>query len=332
VRYRALIERVMAGRSADTCPVAFWQHQPVADQETQSLVEATLAFQVRFDCDLVKISPASTFQLRDYGLTDAWRGDALGRREIGPGIIHTADDWAQLPTLDPEQGFVARHVACAREVRRRLPDDVPVIQTVFNPVFQAAALCGDRWTEHLRAHADAVQHGLGILTRNTVRLIEALREVGVDGIYLVSQHARAGAMTASEYLRIALGADRACLDASAAMPLRVMHLHGSHVFAAEATALPIEVLHLAEEAGNPSSDALLTSGSYTVCTGPGQDGLIHTGTAEQAAQETAAVLRRLKGPRFILGAGCVLALDTPGANVRAAIAEARRPRPDRTDA
>lgn len=295
------------------------------------MVAATLRFQERFDCDFVKITPASTFQVRDYGLTDAWRGDSLGRRAIGPGIIREPEDWARLPTLDPEAGFVSRHLGCAREVRRRLGGEVPVIQSVFDPLFQAAVLGGDVFGSHLREHAGAVEQGIGILARNTVALIEALRGAGVDGIYLVSQHARRGAMDAGAFRRFGQGAARACLEAAAAMPLNFLHVHGDHIHAAEAMELPVRVVHFSEDPGNPSVEDVLREGRLGVSTGPGQDGAVRRGTATQAADEVAAVLRRLKGPRFVLGAGCVLPLDTPEENIRAAMAEARRPRPDRDE-
>jgi uroporphyrinogen decarboxylase len=332
LRNRELVQHILAGGRHETCPVTFWQHQPVADQETATLVEATVRFQERFDCDLVKMTPASTFQVRDYGLTDAWRGDSLGRRAIGPGIIRSADDWGRLPRLDPESGFIARHLACAREVRCRLDPGVPVLQSVFNPLFQAAVLGGELFVEHLREHPGAVEQGLAILTRNTVCFIEALVEAGVDGIYLVAQHARRGAMDGGFYERFGKPSDRACLAAAAAMPFNFFHLHGEQIHASQALELPLAVLHFSEDPGNPCPEELLRDGRCGVSTGPGQDGLIRRGTAVEAAGETEAVLRRLKGPRFLLGAGCVLALDTPEENIRAAMEVARTPRPDRAGA
>lgn len=332
LRHRDLVEHVLEGGRSQVCPAAFWQHHPVADQEEAAMVAATLRFQERFDCDLVKITPASTFQVRDYGLTDAWRGDPLGRRAIGPGIIRAPEDWGRLPTLDPEAGFVSRHLGCAREVRRRLGAGVPVIQTVFDPLFQAAALGGEVFGSHLREHAGAVQEGMRRLVGNTVALIEALAGAGVDGIYLVTQHARRGAMDAGAFRMFGQGAARACLEAASSMPLNFLHVHGDHIHALEAMELPVRVVHFSEDPGNPRPEDVLAEGRLGMSTGPGQDGWIRRGTATQAADEAGAVLRRLKGPRFVLGAGCVLPLDTPEENIHAVLAEARRPRPDRDEA
>ena len=58
-----------------------------------------------------------------------------------------------------------------------------------------------------------------------------LHGYGYDGIYLVAQHARDGALSEQTYKEFALPADRACLEAAAALPLNVMHLHGESVHA-----------------------------------------------------------------------------------------------------
>lgn len=81
------IEQARQSKPGAAVPVAFWQHHPVADQHEERLADATCAFQARFDCDLVTITPASSFQLRDLGQTDSWTGDPIGRRTFGPGPV-----------------------------------------------------------------------------------------------------------------------------------------------------------------------------------------------------------------------------------------------------
>lgn len=329
-KYRDLIDSVLSGESQSTCPVAFWQHHPVADQEAGTMRDATLAFQRRFDCDFVKITPASTFQLRDHGLEDEWRGDALGRRWIGPGVIREAADWRALRELDPAVGFAGRHLDCARMVRRALDPEIPVVQTVFLPLFQAAALGGDRFLRDCAENPEDVAMGLEILGRNTVKLIVALLDAGIDGVFLVAQHARAGVFAEERYAELAGASDRACLAAAAGMPLNFFHLHGESVHLG---ALPDDapaVLHYEEGPGHAAMDELLRSGRR-VAGGPCQAGWIRTGTPEEVSEATKLLLRRCKGPRFLLSAGCVLTQDTPAANVEAAVREARSLRPDRDD-
>lgn len=329
-RYRELLSQVLHGEPAPVCPVAFWQHHPVADQAASTLLDSTLAFQSRHDCDVVKVTPASTFQLRDYGVTDAWRGDPLGRRWIGPGIVRNPEDWERLPSLDPWDGFLGRHLRCAADLRQRLDPAIPVVQSIFNPMFQAAVLGGDAWITHLASHPSSVEEGLRRITANTLRLVHALAEARIDGIYLVSQHARAGALPASAYERLGWPSDAACLaSAREAMPFSFLHLHGHPVLLPPTPLAGRCVLHYSQDPGNPDPASLLQHGPWPISTGPAQDGHIRSGSPAQAHAEASLILERLKGPRFILGAACVLPLDTPRENIDAAIRAARTPRPDR---
>ena len=329
IKYRELMLAVLEGQRTSTCPVGLWRHHPVADQESESMAAATFDFQARHDCDFVKVTPASTYQLRDYGLADAWRGDSLGRRWIGPGVVHHAEQWRHLPRLDPTMGFIGRHLACARALRRRLDPAIPVIQTVFNPMFQAACLGGDKFRDHCEQDPESVAAGMEILRWNTVLLIEALVEAGIDGVYLVAQNARAGAMTPEDYARVSRGTDRSCLEAAGCLQLNFLHLHGDAIHVSAAPTGNDCVLHFSEGRGNPDAAHLLAERGRCLSTGPDQAGLIRIGTPEEAYGEAEAILKRLKGPGFLLSSACVVTLDTPGENIDAVIRAARTPRPDR---
>jgi uroporphyrinogen decarboxylase len=216
-------------------------------------------------------------------------------------------------------------------VRRALERHVPVVQTVFLPLFQAAALGGERFLRDCAENPDEVAAGLEVLSRNTVQLIEALVDAGADGVFLVAQQARSGVFAEERYAEVAGASDRACLAAAAEMPLNFFHLHGEGVHLAAVPEDHAVVLHYEEGGGNPPAEAVLRDAGRMVSSGPCQQGWIRTGTPEAVRQETKELLRRCKGPRFLLSAGCVLTQDTPAANVDALIAEARSPRPDRDE-
>ena len=148
-RYRELLTAVLAGAPAPVCPVFAHQHHPAADQDGERLAEATVAWQARFDFDLVKLTPASTWQIRDYGVEDAPDpDDALGRRRITRRVVTVPEDWLHLPRLDPGRGFTAEILRAAALVRRALPG-MPVVATVYSPAAQAAKLTEpDEWVGH----------------------------------------------------------------------------------------------------------------------------------------------------------------------------------------
>jgi uroporphyrinogen decarboxylase len=322
-RYRELLTAVLAGEPMPVCPVFAHRHHPSADQDGERLAEVTLAWQARFDFDLVKLTPASTWQIVDYGVEDAPDpDDALGRRRITRRVVTVAEDWHRLPRLDPGRGFVTEILRAAGLIRRALPG-VPVVATVYGPAAQAAKLAEtDLLAVHVREAPEAVAAGLRTITANTVRVIRALADTGIDGVFLAVQNARAGAFTADAYAGFGLPGDIACLEAALGLPLNILHLHGDGVHHGLFRDRLPALLHLEASPGNPAPEALLAGGG--VATGPSPWGVLSSGSAVEAFAETEALLMRLKGPRFVLAPGCTLPVYTSSANIDALVAAARR--------
>ena len=77
-------ERILAcinGSPVDRPPLVLWRHFPVADQDPVNYAKATLDFQNRFDFDLIKVSPSSSYCLVDWNVKDEWRGNPEGTRD-----------------------------------------------------------------------------------------------------------------------------------------------------------------------------------------------------------------------------------------------------------
>ena len=252
-----LLGPTLAGDRVEVPAIAFWKHHPVADQDGRALAEATLAFQRRVDCDWVKLGPASSYQLVDYGLRDEWIPDGLGRRTVTHRPISHPSDWLRLPELRPGGGFTGEMLGCALRVRRALPREIPLVATIFNPIFQAVALAGmERFLEHIETSPNEVSQGLATITANTTALMHAFRGAGVDGFYLATQHASPAVMAWRIYCRWGSPGDKACLGAMHGA-LSIMHLHGEGV-PLNACPNDAQVLHYdCALPGNPSvADAM----------------------------------------------------------------------------
>ena len=118
---RERLERTIAGQETDRVPVALWRHWPGDDQRAADLAEATVAFQRRWDFDFVKVSPASSFCVVDYGVQDRWEGHIEGTRTYIKRAVHRSLDWTELRVLDPTKGALGRQRSAppaARSVRR----------------------------------------------------------------------------------------------------------------------------------------------------------------------------------------------------------------------
>src|SRR5512138_2373082 len=135
--HKERIQACLDNQTLDRPPVALWRHFPVDDQDPKSLAEATLHFQRTFDFDLVKVTPASSFCLKDWGIEDEWRGATEGTREYTRPVIQNPEDWTRLEPLDPFTGYLGQQLHCLRLIIYELGPTTPVLQTIFSPLSQA---------------------------------------------------------------------------------------------------------------------------------------------------------------------------------------------------
>jgi len=314
-------ERVQAcinNESLDRPPVALWRHFPVDDQSPEALAAATLNFQQAYDFDLVKVTPASSFCVKDWGVEDQWMGDTEGTRRYTKHIIENPLDWERLPSLDPTSPHLAGQLACLRLIRAGLDSDTPLLQTIFSPLAQAKYLAGDdRLISHLRLYPDEVMKGLATITETTRRFVEACLETGIDGVFYAIQHAQASLLTFEEYKTFGLPLDQNILEPAQELWCNLLHLHGHDVYFSILDSLQFPIANWHDRETSPSLAEAQTLFAGAVCGGMRQDTLVYDNQAE-VREEAAGAIRQTNGKRFILGTGCVVPVIASHGNILAA--------------
>ena len=112
--HRERMEKCLAGDKPDRVPLALWRHFPVDDQSPETMAGATINFQRIFDLDIIKVSPSSSYCLRDWGVKDEWIGAPEGTRDYIDALIKLPDDWEKLSILDPDKGSLGKQISCLR--------------------------------------------------------------------------------------------------------------------------------------------------------------------------------------------------------------------------
>ncbi|MGB9673113.1 MAG: uroporphyrinogen decarboxylase, partial [Anaerolineales bacterium] len=74
LNHRDRLKVCLQGEIPDRIPVALWRHFPGDDQDPLQLALSTINFQKDYDFDLVKVTPASSFCVKDWGAVDQWNG------------------------------------------------------------------------------------------------------------------------------------------------------------------------------------------------------------------------------------------------------------------
>ena len=315
-------ERLMAairGEPVDRPPVALWRHFPGDDQRPEDLAAATVAFQRRYDFDFVKVTPASSFCLHDWGAQDRWVGSLEGTREYTAYPIQSPEDWHSLRPLDPVQGALGAQLRCLRLIADELVGVVPFIQTIFSPLAQAKNLVGpERLPVHLRRYPDAVRAGLDAITETTVRFVRAAREMGIAGVFYAVQHAQVALLSEEEYAVFGRPDDLRILEAAQGLWLNVLHLHGTDVMFDRLADYPVQVINWHDRETPPTLAEALHRFGGAVCGGLQRWDVVVRSTPDRVRAQAVDAIAQTGGHRFVLGTGCVTPVVAPVSNIRAA--------------
>lgn len=319
---RKRLEACIHGGVPDRAPVALWRHFPVDDQTPEGLASATVDFQRAYDFDFVKVTPASSFCLRAWGVQDEWRGTDEGTRIYTRRAIYSPEDWLRLQPLDPFHGSLGDQLVCLDQIIAAMntPEEVtPVIQTIFNPLSQAKNLVGSELLlMHVRCYPEAVQAGLKTITESILRFIEAARQTGISGIFYAVQHASYSLLSEEEFSRFSIPYDLQILEAVQDLWLNVLHLHGEQVMFDQVARYPVGVINWHDRDTEPSLGPALERFGGALCGGLQRYHTMVLGNPLRVTAEAHDAIQATEGRRLILGTGCVLPTIAPRANILAA--------------
>ncbi|MBN1965447.1 MAG: uroporphyrinogen decarboxylase [Anaerolineae bacterium] len=315
---RERLEKAIAGEAVDRVPVALWRHWPGDDQRAADLARSTVEFQQRYDWDLVKVTPSSSFCITDFGVQDQWVGSLEGTRQYTRRIINRSLDWTELRVLDPRRGGLGRQLECLRLIGEAL-DDVPVIQTIFSPLAQAKNIAGpDALIQYMRTAPDRLHTGLNTITESILRFLDELSRTRIDGIFYAVQHASYAVMSEDEYRAFGRPYDLRILEAlSDKWWFNMLHLHGDAPMFEMVADYPVQSLNWHDRETSPDLATGKTRFPGLVSGGLSRWDPVHQGTPTQVREQARDAITQTGGRRFLLSTGCVSMITTPLSNLRA---------------
>jgi uroporphyrinogen decarboxylase len=315
--HRERLQGFLAGQTIDRLPIALWRHFPVDDQDPNRLAAATINFQNTFDFDLIKVTPASSFCLKDWGAEDKWEGNSEGTRKYTKHVIQSPKDWESLTTLTPNSHFLSKQLECLSIIRKNNNLDTPIIQTIFNPLSQAKNLAGgETLLAHIRLFPEAVMKGLEIIAQGTQDFIDAAIHTGIDGIFYAIQHAQAGIFTISEYVNFGSSFDLKILKAAESLWCNILHLHGTNVYFDLVNDFPVHIINWHDRDTNPTLKEACNKYQGFFCGGLKRE-TISLGSPGDIEQEIEDAISQVSGNRLLLGTGCVVPSIAPYGNILA---------------
>jgi uroporphyrinogen decarboxylase len=314
------LQAAIAGELADRPPVALWRHFPVDDQDPKLLAQAHIAYQNSFDFDFLKVTPASSFCINDYGVQDVWSGNPEGTREYVYHVVQSIHDWEKIEILDPNLGGLGNQLQCLTHLHDKLGDETPFIQTIFNPLSQGKNLAGaNRMLVHLRQNPKTVLEAFERITETTIAFIEQARKRGIAGIFYAIQFGTYEYFTPEDYAEFGEPFDRRILEAADGLWLNVLHLHGENLIFDVAQTYPVQIVNWHDRETKPSLSEGKSQLAAAVCGGLRRWDTMVLGNAEAVSEEAMDAIQSMDGGRgMVLGTGCVVPILAPYGNLMAA--------------
>ena len=316
-------ERVLAtlGRKpVDHLPVSFWRHVPDVDHTARGLADAMLAFQRRWDLDLIKVMSSGVYCVEDWGCRVAYQGSPNGAKTCTQHAVREVSDWAKLRLLEPGQGALGRELEALRLILAGRSDDVPVLHTVFAPLTIARKLAGDRLANDLRDHPDAVKGALDVITETVIRYCAAVAQAGADGIFYASQDASRDVMSEGDHETFGMPYSRRVLESLKGGPLFTMlHVHGQHNYFDQMATLPAASINWHDRLTAPSLGDALKRFAGAAVGGLSEKDTLLKGPPSAVAAQVADAIRQSGGTGVIVAPGCVLPLAVPHDSLEAVV-------------
>ena len=202
----------------------------------------------------------------------------------------------------------AEQLTCLRILRDRLPTDVPLVDTLFEPFFSVLFAVGFSKAALIRAHPAEAATMLDALTETFFDYIAEIRKVPVDGVLyatnacILPPSARGIGSQAFETFHKPY--DMRLLNAMQGL-VRIVHAHGNPLDITRVLDYPCEVLSWSDRLpGNPSIRDLRVQTTKCLMGGVDETRLHERSLPEIRAEVTDAI-QQAGGPRnFILSPGC----------------------------
>ncbi|MDW8107089.1 MAG: uroporphyrinogen decarboxylase family protein [Armatimonadota bacterium] len=309
---RERIEQAIAGGEVDRIPYCFWYHfraepwfpqalhaeyrAPANEATLRAYIDgmsrATYEFWRRYQPDLLKVMHDIPYET-----------------PTGFSFVHTVEDWARLPLLEPDKGHFGAQLEMLKRLREMVPPEVPIITTVFNAFYYANKLSEGKLLEHLALAPDAVREGLQTIQAN-LQLYARLALTVCDGIYYAVNGIGSDAAPREVYAEYFAPLDLALLKAISEGKMNVLHLHGyGELYADLLKDAPAAIVCWSDRATTLS----LTEGRrlFDRCVMGGLNELEFAHTSrERVFQQAREAIDSIGKRGFILAPGCSVPTDT----------------------
>lgn len=318
---RDRIAAAIAGHPVDRVPVSAWGHFFLEETNAQSFADRMVSFQETYDWDFLKVHARASYHVEPFGFEYVPSTSAAQGHTLQSTPVRTPEDWYSLRPTPVDSDAFQEQLRALAIMRERLPQEVPIVMTVFTPLDIADKML-DRdaatLAEHIRQAPDAVGYALSVFSETMKPFVASLVKSGVDGIFFSTKWANGAKLDPKAYRRLCLAHDLHMMAPAAGLPMNIMHVCENEVFLEGFADYPVSIFHWNDGGRhNPSLRAgrILTDRA----SGGGVDvSILAEGTPADVERRAVNAILETGGTGMILSPGCSLrTAATPAENLRA---------------
>ena len=206
------LQAALAGERVDRPPFSFWHPFGLQHMPGEAVAAAHITFARRFEPDFLKVMNDYPYPIPELLSLDR------------PG------DWASLSVLNGKEAGWGHQLQALEMVVKALKGRTWVVDTVYSPWTILSRLGSrDLVLRTARENPGFLRHALDVVSKSLANYVRHAMGTGIQGIYFGVSEARHGRLTPEEYQEWCAPYDRVVLEAAAAAPFNILHLHGSRV-------------------------------------------------------------------------------------------------------
>ncbi len=316
---RERIHAAIKKQPVDRPPIALWRHFPKDDLNPEAFARRVIDFEKQYDFDFVKVTPAAGYMDEMYGAQLRDAGNREGTREHVTRTVGDWRDWSKIQTLDRSNPVFQREHEAMRLIRHELGRDVPILQTIFTPFSSARNLAGERIKQDMHDHPGELHHALEHLSRTILNFALDSVEAGADALFLATQVATRDFVTEDESRAFGQAYNLTLInELRGKVDFILLHIHGENIYFEHLAKYPVQIVNWHDRKTWPTLAEGKAIFHGAVAGGIEEWDTLAGGTPEQIQAQVRDAFQQTQGTGLILAPGCVIPIDTPEANIRAA--------------
>lgn len=316
------ISAVVKGEKPDRLPVSFWRHFYERETSAEGLAEAMLGFQREFDWDFMKLNPRACYHFQVWGASYKFSGDPHTSPVRLDYPVKDYRDLERLKVMPPDKGPMGEQLKAIRIIRKELPSDVLLVETIFSPLSIAADLAESYgiFKEYLKRYPEIVHKALKTISDTFADFASMCMAEGARGIFFATRDwASFDMLSVAEYREFGKPYDLKVLDAvKGNKAFNILHICKKNNMLKNLADYPVSVINWdASESTNPDLAEGKKFFRGAVAGGIDHKKTLVEGSVNDLIAEAEKACTLTAGERWILAPGCSISTKTPSENLHA---------------